>query len=216
MASSLGIFSWTPLKPQHSNPNPNPLANQLRLYWLAYSSHTSHHPSQTPCLPWISCGTQKLILFSWKMLQKQCEAFHTWHSESFSPSLIQNVIAYRSSKLSSRLDCIFEIHQVWQSDFSRVYSNPCCSCSFEREIIKNGQSSHNIYSNKIQNFHESAKMSIVDTNSLNTPRILYIFVLFLVFLPSINIFYAVICFQVFLSNTNNLCTSINFQLTILY
>ena len=24
-----GIFSWTPLKPQHSNPNPNPLANQL-------------------------------------------------------------------------------------------------------------------------------------------------------------------------------------------
>ena len=24
-----GISSWTPLKPQHSNPNPNPLANQL-------------------------------------------------------------------------------------------------------------------------------------------------------------------------------------------
>ena len=29
LASSLGISSWTPLKPQHSNPNPNPLANQL-------------------------------------------------------------------------------------------------------------------------------------------------------------------------------------------
>ena len=29
LASSLGIFSWTPLKPQHSNPIPNPLANQL-------------------------------------------------------------------------------------------------------------------------------------------------------------------------------------------
>ena len=28
LASSLGISSWTPLKPQHSNPNPNPLANQ--------------------------------------------------------------------------------------------------------------------------------------------------------------------------------------------
>ena len=27
--SSLGISCWTPLKPQHSNPNPNPLANQL-------------------------------------------------------------------------------------------------------------------------------------------------------------------------------------------
>ena len=29
LASSLGISSWTPLKPQHCNPNPNPLANQL-------------------------------------------------------------------------------------------------------------------------------------------------------------------------------------------
>ena len=31
LASSLGISSWTPIKPQHSNPNPNPnpLANQL-------------------------------------------------------------------------------------------------------------------------------------------------------------------------------------------
>ena len=30
LASSDGISSWTPLKPQHSNPNPKPLANQLR------------------------------------------------------------------------------------------------------------------------------------------------------------------------------------------
>ena len=29
LASSVGISSWTPLKPQHSNPKPNPLANQL-------------------------------------------------------------------------------------------------------------------------------------------------------------------------------------------
>ena len=29
LAFSYGISSWTPLKPQHSNPNPNPLANQL-------------------------------------------------------------------------------------------------------------------------------------------------------------------------------------------
>ena len=29
LASSLEISSWTPLKPQHSNPNPSPLANQL-------------------------------------------------------------------------------------------------------------------------------------------------------------------------------------------
>ena len=29
LASSDEISSWAPLKPQHSNPNPNPLANQL-------------------------------------------------------------------------------------------------------------------------------------------------------------------------------------------
>ena len=55
----------------------------------------------------------------------------------------------------SRPDCIFEIQQLWQSGFSRVYSNCCCSCSFEAEIIEIGQSSHNMYSNKIVNFRES-------------------------------------------------------------
>ena len=54
-------------------------------------------------------------------------------SVAFFPSLKQNFIAYRSSKV---LDCIFEIHQLWQLGFSRVYSNCCCSCSFETEIIK--------------------------------------------------------------------------------
>ena len=47
-----------------------------------------------------------------------------WH---FFPSLKHNFIAYRSSKVSSRPDCIFEIHQLWQSGFSRVYSNCCCT-----------------------------------------------------------------------------------------
>ena len=44
-------------------------------------------------------------------------------SVAFFPSLKQNFIAYRSSKVSWRPDCIFKIHQLWQSDFSRVYSN---------------------------------------------------------------------------------------------
>ena len=68
-------------------------------------------------------------------------------SVAFFPSLKQNFIAYRSSKVYSRPDCIFEIHQLWQSGFSRVYSNCCCSCWFEPEIIKIGQSSHKMYSN---------------------------------------------------------------------
>ena len=36
-----------------------------------------------------------------------------------------------------------------------MYSNCCCSCSFEPEIIKIGQSSHKMYSNNILNFQES-------------------------------------------------------------
>ena len=49
------------------------LANQL---WLPYSSHTSHHPSETVCLPWISYATQKLMFNSCKIVEKQSEAFH--------------------------------------------------------------------------------------------------------------------------------------------
>ena len=71
------------------------------------------------------------------------------------PSLKQNFIVYRSSKVSSRPDCIFEIHQLWQSGFHRVYSNCCCSYSFEFEIVKIGQSSHKMYSHNIPNFQES-------------------------------------------------------------
>ena len=76
-------------------------------------------------------------------------------SVAFFVSWKQNFIAYRSSKVSSHPDCIFEIHQLWQSGFSRVYFNCCCSCSFEAEIIKIGQSSHKMHSNNIVNFQES-------------------------------------------------------------
>ena len=121
------------------------------MYWLPYSSHTSHHPSQTPCLPWISYAT---LLSDARFMQDPPKAVWSipYVSVAFFPSLKQNFIACRSPKVS---DCIFEIHQLWQSGFSRVYSNCCCSCSFEAEIIKIGQSSHKMYSNKIVNFQES-------------------------------------------------------------
>ena len=68
-------------------------------------------------------------------------------SVAFFPSLKQNFIAYCCSKVSLCPDCIFEIHQLWQSGFSRVNSNSCYSCWFEAEIIKIGQSSHKMNSN---------------------------------------------------------------------
>ena len=92
------------------------------------------------------------MLNSYKMLQKQSEVIHTFLWDF--PILKQNFIAYRSPKVSSLQDNIFEIHHLWQSAFSRVYSNCCCSCSFEPEMIKIGLSSHNMYSNNVLNFQE--------------------------------------------------------------
>ena len=70
----------------------------------------------------------------------------------FFQSLKQNSIAYRSS---SRPDCVFEIHQLWQSGFSRLYSNSLCNCSFKLEIIKISLSFHKMYNNNIVSFQES-------------------------------------------------------------
>ena len=93
---------------------------------------------------------------------------HSIHFCGIFSSLKRNLIAYRSFKVSSRPDCIFEIHQVWQSGFSRAYSNSCCSCSLEPEIIKISQSSHKIYSNNILNFQESTTILNACTKSLET------------------------------------------------
>ena len=94
------------------------------------------------------------MLDSCKLVQKQSEAFPKF-LRLFFPSLKQNFIAYPFLKVSSRPDWIFEIHQLWQSGFRWVYSNSCCSCSFEREIIRIGYSSHKMYSNNVLNFQES-------------------------------------------------------------
>ena len=110
-----------------------------------------------------------------RFLQDAPKAFWSipYVSVVFFPSLKQNFIAYRSSNVSSSPDCIFEIHQQWQLGFSRVYSNCCCSCSFKPEIMKIGQSSHNMYSNNIVNFQESTTILNTCTkksrNLLNTP-----------------------------------------------
>ena len=157
LTSSDGISSWTPLKPQHSNPKP--LANQLWCIGPLYSSHTFHHPSQTPCLRWISYATQKLMLNSCKMVEKIVWSI-LYVSVAIFPSLKHNFITYRSSKVSLHPDCIFEIHQLWQSGFIRVYFNCCCSCSFEPEIIKIGQSSHNMYKKKSRNLLDAPRICI--------------------------------------------------------
>ena len=134
LGSSDGISSWIPLKPQHNNPNPNCLANHIYCIDVLLPHLSS---SLTDSLPSWN------LLCHWKtdawFMQDARKAVWSipYVSVAFFPSLKHNFIAYRSSKVSSRPDCIFEIHQLWQSGFSRVYSNSCCSCSFEPEIIRN-------------------------------------------------------------------------------
>ena len=161
LASSDGISSWTPLKPQHSNPNPNYLGNQL---WCI--------DFLTPPTPLIISHRLRDFLESLMPLKNWCSIHARWSKSSLKysirfcgtfPSLKQNFKAYRSSKVSARPDCIFEIHQLRQSGFSRLYSSCCCSCLFEPEIIKIGLSSHKMYNNNILNFQESSTISNVCT-----------------------------------------------------
>ena len=161
LVSSDGISSWTPLKPQHSNPNPNPLANQL---WCIDSLLLPHLSSSLiDSLP--SLDLLCHLKTDSRFMEDGRKAVWSipYVSVVFFPNLKRNFIAYRSSKVSTRPDCIFEIYQLWQSGFSRVYSNSCCSCWFEREIIKIGQSSHKMYSNILLNFQEST--TILNTHT---------------------------------------------------
>ena len=152
LVSSDGISSWTLLKHQHSNlnSNPNPLANQLWSIDFLTLSTPLIIPHRLPAF------LESLMpLKNWCSIHARWSKSRVKHSIRFCgifSSLKQNFIAYRFSKGS---DCIFEIPQLWQSGFSRVYSNCCCSCSFEAEIIKISHSSHKIYSNNILNFQVS-------------------------------------------------------------
>ena len=123
LASSQGISCWTPLKPQHSIPNPHRLFNQL---WCI--------DFLTPTTPLIILHRLPAFLESLLPFKNWCSIYARWSksSQKYSirfccifPSLKHNFIAYRFSKCPRR---IFEIHQLWQSDFCRVYSNCCCSC----------------------------------------------------------------------------------------
>ena len=106
LASSLGISSWTPLKPQHSNPNPNPLANQLR---SIDSSHTSHHPSQTPYL-----------FGSLMPLNNWCSIHARWSKSSLKYSIC---FCVSLSKFKTEFYCIWTWnHKIGQSS-QNMYSN---------------------------------------------------------------------------------------------
>ena len=105
LASSDGISPWTPLKPQHSYPNPypNPLANQL---WSIDFLTPPIIPHRLPAF------LESLMpLKSWCSIHARCSKSSLKHSIrfcAFYPSLKHKFIAYCSSKVSSRPDCILK------------------------------------------------------------------------------------------------------------
>ena len=161
LAFSDGNSSWISLKHQHSNPNPNPLANQM---WCI--------DFFTPPTPLIIPHRLSAFLESLMPLKNRCSFYARW-----SKSSLKHSIRFCSifSKFKTEFYCIsfivtsrlhFEIHQLWQSGFWRVYFNCCCSCSFEPEIIKIGQSSQKMYSNNKPNFQESTTILNVCTKTI--------------------------------------------------
>ena len=101
LASSYGISSRTPLKPQHSNPNPNPLANQ---FW---------------CIDFLTSPTPLIILHSLPAFIKSLMPIMNWCSihARWSKSSVKlpirfcgifskfktEFITYRSSKVSDSI-----------------------------------------------------------------------------------------------------------------
>ena len=98
-------------------------------------------------------------------------------SVAFFPSSKQNFISYRSSIVFSRPDCIFEIHQLWQSGF--------CRCiPIAAEVVHLNLKSKQLVSHLIRcilNCQESTTILNACTkksgNLLNDPHILFWFYL---------------------------------------
>ena len=59
---------------------------------------------------------------------------HTWNTCPFRNNFFRLLCTCCTILTSSERP--HEIYQLWQSGFSRVYSNSCCSCSFESVIKK--------------------------------------------------------------------------------
>ena len=92
LTSSLGISSWTPLKPQHSNPNPKPLANQL---WCI--------DFLTPPTPLIIPHRFPAFLESLMPLKNWCSIHARWSKSSLKHSIRFWGI---SSKFKTEFYCI--------------------------------------------------------------------------------------------------------------
>ena len=105
LAYSDGVSFWTYLNPQHSNPNPNPLAINSGVLTSLLLPHLSS--SLTDSLPSLNLLCYSEIDAQFMQDGRKTVWSLPYVSVACFPRLKQNFIAYRSSKVS---DYIFEIH----------------------------------------------------------------------------------------------------------
>ena len=175
LASSDRISSWTPLKPQHSNPKRKTLANQLWCIDFLTPPTPLMIPSQTPCLPWISyyhsknwCSIHaRCSKSSLKHSMRFCGIFSKFKTEFYLPIVLLKCphvqiafLKFTSCDNQALVGCI---------------PIPAVAVQLKLKIIQIGQSFHQINSNNILNFKESTTNLNVCTkksgNLLITPRI---------------------------------------------
>ena len=169
-------LSWTYLKPQHSIPN-------LTLYPINSGVMTSlllpHLSSSlTDSLSsWISYATQKLMLDSCKMVEKQSEAFIRFCGIFSKFKKEFYYISFSHVQMS-----FFKFTSGENQALVGYIPIPAVFVHFEPEILNIGQSSHKMYSNEILNFQVSTTILNGSKESLETywkhhvPIYIYIYI----------------------------------------
>ena len=136
LASSLGISSWTPLKPQQSSPNPNRLANQL---WCI--------DFLTPPTPLIIPHRLRAFLESLMPLKHWCSIPLRWSKSSLKNPLrfcgifiqVLNIILLHIFVLKCPyVQISFLKFTCCDNRVVGCIPNGACSYSFVPEIIKIG------------------------------------------------------------------------------
>ena len=155
LASSDGISSWTPLKPQHSKPNPNHLANQLWCIDFLTPATPLIIPRRLPAY-----FESLMPLKNWCWIHARFSKSNLKHSIHFcgSFSKFKTDFAYCSSKVSSRPDCFLKFTSY--DNQVLVGCIPIDAVALHLNLItKISQSSHKMYSNNTVNFQESTTIS---------------------------------------------------------
>ena len=68
-----------------------------------------------------------------------------------------------------------------------MYSNSCCSCSFEAEILKIGQSSHKMYRNNNEFSRVYDKFKCLYKNSLETYLMAFVYIYIYIYIYTLKI-----------------------------